>query len=111
MATWPSLRDLKAMLRLGDSPDEDPVLDDARLAAIDYVTGRVDPKWILIDPLGPQIPDGLKYATTLVASRFYRRRDSLDGTIGWGDMGVVRVGIKDPDVEAALARYLAMVAG
>ena len=43
------------------------------------------------------------------AGRLYRRRDSVDGTIGWGDMGVVRVGPKDPDIETLIAPYLNVV--
>jgi hypothetical protein len=41
--------------------------------------------------------------------RLYRRRDSVDGTIGWGDMGLVRVGPKDPDIETLIAAYLTIV--
>ena len=43
------------------------------------------------------------------AARLYRRRDSVDGTVGWGDMGVVRIGPKDPDIETMIAPYLAVV--
>ena len=32
--------------------------------------------------------------------RLYRRRDSTDGTIGFGDAGVMRIGRTDPDIEA-----------
>ena len=33
----------------------------------------------------------------------------FDGTIGWGDMGVVRVGPKDPDIETMIAPFLNVV--
>jgi Phage gp6-like head-tail connector protein len=111
MATWPTLDEVRAVLRLEPSPSEDPLIERARLAAVDYVEGRIDPKWVLIDPLGPIIPDGVYEATLFAAARYYRRRDSLDGTIGWGDTGVVRVGRYDPDVDALLGRYLALVIG
>jgi hypothetical protein len=109
VSTWPTLAQVKAELRLGDDPAEDEVLERARLAAIDYCTGRVHPKWIVIDPMGDQIPDGVFQATMFAACRYYRRRDSLDGTIGWGEMGVIRVGRYDPDVDALMGRYLAVV--
>jgi hypothetical protein len=111
MATWPTLDEVRQMLRLEPGPAEDPLIDKARLAAIDYVTGRVDSKYILADAGGFLIPDGLYEATLFAAARFYRRRDSLDGTIGWGDVGVVRVGRNDPDVDALLTRYMAVVLG
>jgi hypothetical protein len=86
-------------------------VESARLAAINYVIGRVDPGiWGGLPPLTfTPVPDGLYEAALLLASRWYRRRDSLDGTIGWGDMGVVRVGLKDPDVEALIGGYMAVV--
>ena len=45
------------------------------------------------------------------AARLYRRRDSLDGTIGFGDMGLVRVGRVDPDIEALYATVGPVVFG
>jgi hypothetical protein len=57
------------------------------------------------------LPDPLFTAAQYEAARLYRRRDSVDGTIGWGDMGVVRVGPKDPDIETLMAPYLAVVFG
>jgi hypothetical protein len=88
---------------------DDAVVESARLAAIDYCVGRIDQS--ISGPLDGSvpIPAGIYEAALLYAARFYRRRDSLDGTIGWGDMGVIRVGVKDNDAEALLARYLAIV--
>jgi hypothetical protein len=106
VTTWPTLVEAKAFLRLQDDPTQDDLVDDARLAAIDYATGRVDPKWITEgDP--PELPEGLRQAALQLTGRLYRRRDSLDGTTGWSDVGVVRVGSRDPDVESLLGRYLA----
>jgi hypothetical protein len=111
MPTWPTVDEVRQLLRLEASPYEDPIIERARLAAIDYVQGRVDPQWILEDAAGAIIPDGIYQATLFSAARYYRRRDSLDGTIGWGEAGVVRVGRYDPDVDALLGRYLAVVIG
>jgi hypothetical protein len=112
MATgWPTQDDVCAILRLQEPSIDATVVESARLAAINYVIGRVDPVvWGTQPPLtATPVPDGLYEAVLLLASRWYRRRDSLDGTIGWGDMGVVRVGLKDPDVEALIGGYMAVV--
>jgi hypothetical protein len=122
MAEWPTHDEVVTLLRLpDDTADPDPVVEWARLAAIDYSIGRLDPVlvgWVADDgtviepdPNVAPIPDGVYEGTLIYAARFYRRRDSLDGTIGWGDMGVVRVGVKDNDAEALLARYIAVVVG
>jgi hypothetical protein len=107
-----------AILRLPVGSPDDDLVEAARLAALDYCIGRIDPSvWGTdatgkpIDPLVAHVPAGVYEAMLLLASRFFRRRDSLDGTIGWGDMGVVRVGLKDPDADALLARYMAVVVG
>jgi hypothetical protein len=57
---------------------------------------------------GP-LSDALFQAVVMEAGRLYRRRDSVDGTVGWGDLGVVRVGPKDPEIETLLAAYLSIV--
>jgi hypothetical protein len=99
------------ILRLQDATPDDAFVESARLAALNYVVGRIDQT--ISGPIDGSVPlpDALYEAALLLASRLYRRRDSLDGTIGWGDMGVVRVGLKDPDVEALLAQYEALVFG
>jgi hypothetical protein len=111
-SAWPTLADVQAELRLDylqpDAGDED-VLQNGLDAAISYVTGRVRPS-ALVDELGALVvPDDVWQATVLYASRLYRRRDSLDGTIGWTDTGgVVRVGWRDADVENLLGRWAAI---
>jgi hypothetical protein len=112
MATsWPTHADVLGILRLQEPTDDDAVVESARLAALNYVIGRVDPAiWGDVPPIQvTPLYDDIYEAALLLAARLYRRRDSLDGTIGWGDMGVVRVGLKDPDVEALLAGHMAVV--
>jgi hypothetical protein len=112
MATgWPSHDDVLGILRLQEPSADDAVVESARLAALNYVVGRIDQN--ISGPIDGSVPlpDALYEAVLLLSARLYRRRDSLDGTIGWGDMGVVRVGLKDPDVEALLAQYEAVVVG
>src|SRR5215471_15523901 len=113
-AIWPTVDDVKAYLRLGTgtTPD-DGLVADQLAAAIAWVSSRTSPKWN--NPNDPgwtgSYPDPLFTACIMEAGRLYRRRDSVDGTVGWGDMGVVRVGPKDPDIETMLAPYLAVVVG
>jgi hypothetical protein len=57
------------------------------------------------------LPDPLFQVTVEEAGRLYRRRDSVDGTIGWGDMGIVRIGPKDPDIESKITPYLNIILG
>jgi hypothetical protein len=54
----------------------------------------------------PAIPDAVREATILQASRLYTRLDSPLGIAGFGDMGAMRVSFKgDPDVAMLLAPY------
>jgi hypothetical protein len=109
-ATWPVLADVKDYLRLGSDTTDDSVISDQLAAAIAWTTSRCDPQWT--DDTQPGfLPDPLFSVAVMEAGRLYRRRDSVDGTIGWGDMGLVRVGPKDPDIETLITPYLALVFG
>jgi hypothetical protein len=106
---WPGLDDVKALLRVEDTAS-DALITTGLAAAITWVTNRVDPKYVPGTPtfVAP-LPDPLFTVAQYEAARLVRRRDSVDGTIGWGDMGVVRVGPKDPDIETLIAAYLVIV--
>lgn len=54
----------------------------------------------------PSVPDDVREAVLLLASRLYTRRDSPTGVAGFGDMGVVRVTSADADVAAMLGQYV-----
>jgi len=56
------------------------------------------------------IPNAIKQATILLAMRQFKRFDSPLGVAGYGDLGVVRVGRVDPDVESLIAPFRRMVA-
>ena len=104
-AAWPTVDEVAGTLRIDAA---DPIVATSLAAAIDWVTGRCDPQWT--DPEAPGfLPDALWTAAEREACRLVRRRDSLDGTIGFGDIGVVRVGAKDNDIETLLAQYLVVV--
>jgi hypothetical protein len=112
MASWPALKDVRTFLRRQVDPVEDAVIDVARLAAIDYGVRRLGSITVVYAdgstttaPTYPadttDLPDVIAHAATIHAARLYRRRDSVDGTLGFGDAGVIRVGRFDADIEAA----------
>jgi len=109
MAAWPKLSEVRTLLRLQPDPTEDGVIQTALAAAVDYGIRRMGNTTVTnpdgsttTGPTYPadttDLPDGPHEACVLHAARLYRRRDSVDGTISWGDAGGVRVGNVDPDV-------------
>ena len=51
------------------------------------------------------VPTAVKQATILLAMRQFKRYDSPLGVAGFGDIGAIRVGRTDPDVEALLMPF------
>lgn len=51
------------------------------------------------------VPTAIRQATILLAMRSWKRYDSPLGVAGFGDIGVMRVGRVDPDVEALLMPF------
>tara|TARA_R110001606_G_scaffold92995_1_gene206434 strand:+ start:38 stop:631 length:594 start_codon:yes stop_codon:yes gene_type:complete len=51
------------------------------------------------------VPTQITQATVLLGSRIFKRNDSPLGVAGFGDIGVIRVGRLDPDVEVMIAPY------
>jgi hypothetical protein len=113
-ADWPTVTDVQNLLRVqaGDPGDDQLVTQDLA-AAVDWTKNRVGSQYW--DPTDPgyvgYVPNPLFTVAQHEAARLYRRRDSVDGTVGWGDMGVVRIGPKDPDIESLIAAYLTVVCG
>ena len=56
------------------------------------------------------IPTAVRQACILLAMRQFKRYDSPLGVAGFGDLGAIRVGRVDPDVEALLQPYRKTVA-
>ena len=108
MAAWPTLKEVRTLLRLQPDPTEDAVIDSARAAATDFGIRRLNYKYA-VD--ATDLPETAHEAALLDASRLYRRRDSIDGTIGFGDMGAVRIGRTDADVERLYAASAPLVFG
>lgn len=57
----------------------------------------------------PAVPEPVSEATLLLASRWFARRSSPAGVLGFGEYGVVRVTSADRDVEAMLAPYVQLI--
>jgi hypothetical protein len=124
MAAWPTLKEVRTVLRKQPDAVEDGVIQTALAAAINYGQGRMGSE--LVDngdgtfgpgrvPIYPgdttALPDAAHQACLIHAARLYRRRDSVDGTIGFGDLGVVRVGRTDADRDDLYANVAPMVFG
>lgn len=90
--------------RLGVKGDE----RNGQLAAcIDVATAWVEDRVYVEPDAGyarrhPEVTE----AIVLMASRLYARRNSPEGVAGWGDLGVIRVIARDPDIEALLERHI-----
>lgn len=123
MAAWPTLKEVRTFLRLQPDPDQDGIIQTALAAATDYGIGRMG-FTITYDPDtgaatytpryaadATDLPDSAHQAALMHSARLYRRRDTVDGTIGFGDMGAIRVGRVDPDIEALYARKAPLVFG
>jgi hypothetical protein len=74
---------------------------------LDVATAWVEDR-VYVEPdsgYGRRHPEVVE-AILLIASRLYARRNSPEGVAGWGDLGVIRVLARDPDVEALLERHV-----
>lgn len=100
MADWPDLKEVRTLLRLQPDATEDAVIATALAAAIDYGNRRTNYKYPPPQNLTLALPDAAHEACLLHAAKLYRRRDTLDGAIGWPEAGIMRVGSRDPDVDA-----------
>lgn len=101
MSTWPKLADVRSWLRLAPDDAEDAIIDTARAAAISYGIRRTGGIWT---EDSDDVDDLAVLACKMHAGRLYRRRDSMDGTLGFGDMGVVRVTARDYEIEGLYAQ-------
>jgi hypothetical protein len=54
------------------------------------------------------IPTAIKQATIILSMRQFKRYDSPTGVMGFGDLGVMRVGAVDPDISALLMPFRRM---
>jgi hypothetical protein len=54
------------------------------------------------------IPTAIRQATIILSMRQFKRYDSPTGVMGFGDLGVMRVGSVDPDIQALLMPFRRM---
>lgn len=108
MAAWPTLKEVRSFLRMQPDADSDAVIGVALAAAIDYGIGKYNERY---PGDSTDVPDSGHQACLMHAARLTRRRDTVDGTIGFGDMGVVRVGRVDADIEALYGLRAPLVFG
>jgi hypothetical protein len=99
VAFWPALKEVRSFLRLQPDAETDSAITTALAAAVDYGNRRLNYLYPVPPADNGTLPDTAHQACLMHAARLYRRRDSVDGTISWGDLGGVRVGRVDPDVE------------
>ena len=111
MAYYPKLQEVRSLLRLQPDATEDGIITTALAAAIDYANRRLAYKYPIPPYDDGTLPDAAHEACLLHAARLYRRRDSIDGTISWGDLGAIRVGRIDPDIEQLYATVGPLVFG
>lgn len=87
-------------------------ITDAYESAEAYVKVRCT--WATPDPDDPDwewpaAPDDLAQAVRLLTARYLQRRNSPDGTVGMGDLGIVRVPGIDRDIERCMAPWRRVV--
>jgi hypothetical protein len=74
-----------------------------------FSTNTISPNFATVQIQGvfgwSAIPVAIKQACVILSMRQFKRYDSPLGVAGFGDMGVMRVGKVDPDVEALISTY------
>lgn len=92
---------------LGAQPTSTPVNDEVLTNALEAATDRITSRCMDQFVLDPETwPDEIDQAITMLAARLYRRRFSVGGFEGFGDLGIARVPALDPDIEDLLTRYV-----
>jgi len=109
-------------LRLAPDAKEDAIIGQALAAAtaygvkkygkVDDGTGAVPPVMVDRYPVDTTtLPEHARQACMIHAAWLYRRRDSADGMVGFGDMGAIRVGRVPSDVLDMYGQDAPMVFG
>lgn len=99
---------------LGSQPQSTPVNDEVLTNALEAAEERVTSRCMDVYVQAPvpdteppwARPDVIDQAVTMLAARLYRRRFSVGGFEGFGDLGLARVPALDPDIEDLLTRYV-----
>lgn len=104
MATWPELADAKAAIGETNTADE-PDLEACLAAAIDFLSHRCYIEYTTDTPPAAIVSDAVRRACVMLTARLFKRRSSVEGVAGFGDLGAVRVSSVDPDIEQLIAPY------
>jgi len=87
-----------------------------RIGAVDRylfpTLGRYRPLQVTAKFGWSAVPDEVEEACILRAASIFKRKESIDGVAGFGDLGVVRISLRrDPDVAALLDNFIRMRVG
>lgn len=98
----PDIEDLRQWLSIeSTSAETDELLEQALRAS----SSRVLSRCYEFDPPG-SYPEEVEQGILMQAARLYRRRNSVNGYEGFGDVGFGSVRAIDPDVEQLISRYI-----
>jgi hypothetical protein len=95
---WPDIDVYKDWARVRDTTD-DVSIDQALLAVQEAIVARC-PQLALLP-----CPADVQYATLLWTNRLLSRRNSPDGVVGVGDLGVATISRADRDVAQLLSPW------
>lgn len=88
---------------LGAQPGNAPLVNEQIQAALDSAEERIKERCV---PMSTPRPDVVDQAVIMHSARLYRRRYSISGYEGFGDLGIARIPVLDADIEDLLIRYL-----
>jgi hypothetical protein len=92
-----TLDDLRRVL--GSTTGQADLTLESKLAvAVSWVEDRV----MVASVDAPEVVE----AELLLASRLYKRRQSPEGVAGFGDLGIIRILARDPDIELLLEAHV-----
>lgn len=100
-ANLPTADDVRTFLgnAVSGGPIDMALIDNALTAA----TARVIDRCMTF---AGDLPDVVVQAIIMQSARLYRRRFSMSGYEGFGEVGIARITQLDPDIEDLLVRYL-----
>jgi hypothetical protein len=87
---------------LGNSTSGGPIDMDLIAQALASATERVIDRCMTF---AGDLPETVVQAIIMQSARLYRRRFSMSGYEGFGEVGIARVTALDPDIEDMLMRY------
>lgn len=104
MADWPDVDRLARWVNVSTPTETEAAILDELVAAVPpHVRAYCDRTFDGLDDV--ELPEPVAEAALLLEGRLWQRRNSLDGTVGFGDAGVVTVARTDSDVYRLLAPW------